>query len=471
MPVMTRIGRVDFDEAEIMVASDYKYPKKISVKDGSSMSYWLDNNTIFKGKPADGNRGWNPVDSLHHHVYDEYAGSFDDLAEVMAYTLAKNMGTRTKTMYDGTKKEVPLVDVAYYDLAMMLDRKETEIRGCVTKNIVPIGSPRNMLIKGATLLEKAFPSVNREMNSIPHYITAVQKYAEQQSQMTGRNVIVDPNLKNDLIINSYFCWKIGNVDNHSSNITYLQQEMPDGSLLLSVSTLIDNGAAWGLNTSQKEQNPKTDYERLTFVEKTIFNAGGVISNNANGNPMAVFNKDPFKHTAFYLYAGSLNGHNKQIGDEKFAYEFDLAANMLSNPEVYDAIYQIEQQFDMDKALSQVAREKYVTYPNLLPETMRGLTEFKSNLLSQVVSNYYCYTAFTSCVGEVDLENPSELYTTFCEQMSALPLQPNVESYMNEFLNIASQNQVEVDPELLATVEFMPKPEQTQNMDTTQGSAQ
>ena len=82
MPVMTRIGRVDYDEAEIMVASDYKYPKKISVKDGSSMSYWLDNNTIFKGKPADGNRGWNPVDSLHHHVYDEYAGSLMTLLKL-----------------------------------------------------------------------------------------------------------------------------------------------------------------------------------------------------------------------------------------------------------------------------------------------------------------------------------------------------------------------------------------------------
>ena len=185
----------------------------------------------------------------------------------------------------------------------------------------------------------------------------------------------------------------------------------------------------------------------------------------------MFTKDPYKHTAFYLNAGSLNGHPKQIGDEKFIYEFDLAANMLSNPEVYDAIYQIEQQFDMDRAIKEVAREKYVTYPSKLPELMRGLTDFKSNLLSQVVSNYYCYTAFTSCVGEVDLQNPSELYTAFSEQMSALPLQPNMESYMAEFLNIATQNQVAVDPEKLATIEFMPKPEQTQNVDPAQGGAQ
>ena len=196
------------------------------------MSYWLDEDTIFKGKPADGNRGWNPVDSLHQHVYDEYAGSFDDLAEVMAYTLSKNMGTRTKTMYDGTKKEVPLVDVAYYDLAMMLDKKETEIRGCVTKNIVPSGSPRNMLIKGVTLLEKAFPSVNREMNSIPHYVKAVQKYAEQQSQMTGRNVIVDPNLNNDLIIltdvnKNYLISLKDEVTNNANNVVVIDHHDSD----------------------------------------------------------------------------------------------------------------------------------------------------------------------------------------------------------------------------------------------------
>ena len=145
--------------------------------------------------------------------------------------------------------------------------------------------------------------------------------------------------------------------------------------------------------------------------------------------------------------------------------------MLGNPEVYDAIYQIEQQFDMDGAIKEVAREKYVTYPKQLPEVMRGLTEFKSNLLSQVVGNYYCYTAFTSCVGEVDLQNPSELYTTFCEQMSALPLQPNMESYSQAFLSIAEQNQVAIDPEKLAGLEFMPKPEQTQEVDPAQGGAQ
>ncbi|MBR4003021.1 MAG: hypothetical protein IKI95_03005 [Clostridia bacterium] len=339
-------------------------------------------------------------------------------------------------------------------------------RGCYSPSIIPEGSPRNQIIKGREILKNVYGSVDRELNSLPHYLSAFQKYAEQQSIATKRNVVIDPNMGNDLIINSYFCWKIGNIDNHNGNMVFIQEEMPDGTLLISCGKLIDNGAAWQLNTTQKKES-----EKYTVTEKTFFTSGGVLAENKNGNQMVVFSHDPYKNTAFYLYAGSLNGHTKQMGGEKFEYEFDLAANMLSNPEVYDAIYQIEQQFDIDRAINELGKEYRLNYPNLVPETMRGLTEFKSNLLSQVVSNYYCYTAFTSCVGEVDLENPSELYTTFCEQMSALPLQPNVESYMNEFLNIASQNQVEVDPELLATVEFMPKPEQTQNMDTTQGSAQ
>ena len=124
-----------------------------------------------------------------------------------------------------------------------------------------------------------------------------------------------------------------------------------------------------------------------------------------------------------------------------------------------------------KVFEEAGKEKYLKYPDMLPETMRGLSDFKSNLLATAVANYYCYAAFTSCVGPVDQENPSELYLSFKEQMGSLPLQPNMESYMNEFLSIAEQNQVAVDPEMLANVEFMPKPEQAQNVDPAQGSAQ
>ena len=460
--------RERFDEPDIRYLTGDKYPKKLPASAGSSMVYQISEREYFKRKPGDGIHGMEPMGifTQHSFVNNEFYGSFDDLGEVMAYTLAKNMGTRAKTMYDGTKKQVPLVDNAEYKLAIYYTTEGVGYRGCSSTSIVPEGSPRNQIIKGRQILNNVYGSVGREFNSLPHYLSAFEKYAEQQSVATKRNVVVDPNMGNDLIINSYFCWKIGNIDNHNGNMVFVQEEMPDGSLLLGCSKLIDNGAAWQLNTTQKK-----DGEKYSVTEKTFFTAGGVLAENENGNPMVVFTKDPYKHTAFYLYAGNLNGHNKQIGDEKFEYEFDLAANMLSNPEVYDAIYQIEQQFDIDRAINELSKEYWLNYPNLVPETMRGLTDFKSNLLASVVADYYCYSTFTSCIGPVDQQNPSGLYLTFKEQMGALPLQPNMESYMNEFLNIATENQVAVDPEMLASVNFMPKPEQTQNADPTEGSAQ
>ena len=81
---------------------------------------------------------------------------------------------------------------------------------------------------------------------------------------------------------------------YNNNYYGTAQVLPNkGNVKILVVPVWFNDSNVFFNTSQKEQNPKTDYERLTFVEKTIFNAGGVISNNANGNPMAVFNNASF----------------------------------------------------------------------------------------------------------------------------------------------------------------------------------
>ena len=465
MPEMCKYRRKEIDEARILVNSDYAYPKKIPAKDGTSSAVWIDKDTVFKRKLQDGNHSLN-FHSTHHHVYDEFEGTFDDLAEVISYRIAKNLGTRQKVMYDGSVKEVPLVDVAEYDLAIYTNKEGVEYRGCTSKNIVPSGSIKNQMIKGCDLFN-ILDSSSKPKNSLTNHIKALSLHRDKMQKFSEAPVVVDPNVEDDLIINSYFCWKIGNSDNHSGNILYVQTEQPDGTLLLSLGSMIDNGSGWELSSPQGS----VDGKALTSLERMFETKNVEISVNQNGNPTAVFNSDPFKHNAFHLDAGNLNGHSKHLGEEKFEYEFDLAANMLSNQNVYDVIYNVETKFDADSVIADLGKEKLLNYPKLLPETIRGLTQFKSNLLSTVVADYFCYTAFSACVESVDQQNPSELYQNFQQEMLQMPLQPNVESYMQAFLNIADQNQVEVNLEGLNNINFLPKNELTQIADPNEGCNQ
>ena len=70
------------------------------------------------------------------------------------------------------------------------------------------------------------------------------------------------------------------------------------------------------------------------------------------------------------------------------------------------------------------------------------SELKASFMTQAMSNYFCYTAFKSCIGEVDEENPSELYTLFQSQMGELPLQESVQGYIDAFKNIAQSQNIE-----------------------------
>ena len=88
-----------------------------------------------------------------------------------------------------------------------------------------------------------------------------------------------------------------------------------------------------------------------------------------------------------------------------------------------------------------------------------------------MADYYCYTAFTNTIGEVNQDNPSETYLTFREEMQKLPLQPSAEAYMEEFLRVAQENQITVDQSQLENLEFLPKLENEQMSVQDDGVAQ
>lgn len=424
------------------------YPKYVPAKDGSSNSFWMNPNQLFKRKLQDGNFTLN-FHSGHHFRYEEQVGSFDDLAEVLSYTIAKNLGTRVKTDNNGNSFEAPVVDCAKYELATFTNAEEQVYRGCVTENIVPNGAH---LIKGSDIL-RGIPEGTRPTNSLPDYLKAVEAFGKRMG------CAVDKNIENDLIINSYFCWKIFNSDNHGSNITFLNQRSPDGGFILTVSPIIDNGSAWELSLPYANQNNPSEGCRYETIKNS---ESCVATTDENGKTTYTFTKEPFvKHTAFSLKAGSLGGHSKEINGEKFEYEYDLAAHALANPEVYSAIYSIESNFNLQGAFKEMGDTYRILWPDHMKDVIAGASQYKTDLISSVMADYYCYTAFTNAVGEVNQEQPSETYLMFREEMQKLPLQPNAESYMEEFLKIAEQNQVAVDQSQLENLEFLPKPENEQ----------
>ena len=109
-----RLRRDEIDEAAIMEEgyskyNRYIYPQKVG-STGSSFIVKISGDTFFKRKLQDGNSG-----SLGR--YEELDGTLDDLAEVMCYTLAKNLGEVPVLDGSGQQIQKPLVGCAEYRLA------------------------------------------------------------------------------------------------------------------------------------------------------------------------------------------------------------------------------------------------------------------------------------------------------------------------------------------------------------------
>ena len=429
---------------------DYSEIKLLRATDGTSNTMYIkDTDEYFKECMQDGNKTpyWQDDQGRHTFLYIEEAGSFDDYAEVLSYYLAKNLGYRQKTDYAGNTQTVPMVNCAEYRLAEYLDIREYTHRGCISKSIAENGET---LLKGVKILEP-FKDPNRPLqkvrNSLANHKAALQIYKETQETITGREVILDPNIENDLLINAYMCYRISNGDNHSSNILYTQKMLPDGRILISVAPMIDNGSAWEMSNGT-----------------CLINHQKIVEKNTDENGNFVLTDSPFKAQAFHLDAGSLNGHSKKIDGKDLSQEFEFAAHALSNPEFYQAIFQIEQNFDLEQAYKELA----INYRSNLPKEVVMVTTADSNLkasfMTQAMSNYFCYTAYKTCIGEVDEENPSELYSLFQSQMGELPLQENIQGYIDAFKNIAQSQNIEVSDEQLSTLNFLPQDDLSQTDD-------
>lgn len=440
------------------------YPKSISVNKGHSSIYQISQDWFFKRKQQDGNYGADSMQtnnrssivqyfhsmgsfdtptpfSQHHFVYNELKGCLEDVAEVFCYTVSKGLGTTKKTDIYGRQYDAPVVDVAEYQLAEYKDKEGILQRGCLSRNI--LGENDN-LIQGDFLLK--FLNEGNIGSNLPNYLRSIQSYADTIG------LAIDPNLQRDLIVNSYFCWKVGNTDNHRNNITFVQTKGPDGTPYIKVSTLIDNGGAYDSSLTYFINNSQISiYERM--FQKEL----GTSQVTTEQAAQTVFTENRFiEHTAFKLGAGDIYGHPKSLGTKPMEYEYDVAAYALANPEIYSSIYQIEQNFNVAEAARSMSKDYGLRWPDFYLEAMNACNGYKTSVISQVMADCFFHTAYTSCIGEVNLEQPNELYVALQQQMRALPLQESVDGYVQEFMKLANQANIPVDQATLETLNFLPE---------------
>lgn len=439
--------REDLDFAKIQMAKDNPldkkgyplYPYLMPSSHGSSFTYKINDNWFFKRKLQDGASPLN-IFSQHHfnQAYNELFGSFDDLGEVIAYFLAKNI------IDPETQK--PIIFIPEYKLATFTDQENITFRGCLSKNICDDKSED--LITMANILKYT----NLTGNSIEEYMTALKKYAS----IKRCNCDFDE-IRRTLILQSYFCWKIANSDNHKQNIIFIQKRLPDNSFNFSCTGLIDNGSAYELSSPYliNSDEPEPRYKKL--LENPEFS-----SLDENGKPKFDFAYYPYMHTAFHLNENTLKDKNTKINNKSFSYEYALASEILDDNKLFKLVYEIDKQCDIQKAVDAIDdiygtensnSQKSVNWPPFLKEFMFETNNVKSKTLAFIVADYYLSVTYNELIGKGNKENPSNLYQSFREKMLTLPLQTSKTDYDAEFLKIAKSLNIQIDEKELKSIKF------------------
>lgn len=452
--------RMDFDYNEIQRDRNNPitpkglllYPLKISAREGSSYTFKMNNDWFFKRKLQDGNHmAMEDIISQHHYgkVYDEKSGSFDDLAEVFCYEIAKNIINRK------TGKQI--IPIAEYKLAKYTDENNYNFLGCASKNVCK--DKNDKLISMSEIMKWASGSGK----SLDVYMSSIKRYCEIKSLKCDME-----STRKGLIKQSYFCWKVANSDNHKNNIMYIISKNKNNELELSLSPLIDNGSAYELTTPYVDEN--SFFKRYSEVKNASF--------YEKQEDIDTFGKVKYDfpyysrtHSAFTLETDKLlfddvklkSTSNDPSEDVSYAYEFALASEMLSDAALFEDIYEVENQFSVNQTIDEINEkygdiktigEKYINWPPYLKDYIKITNTIKSQSLAYAVSYYYLYAAYTQCIAEIiDRNNPQEGFKEFFLQMTNIPLLESKEAYDEVFMEIAKMYGIHIDPEKLANIKF------------------
>ncbi len=406
-----------------------KYPIKISSTEGSSTIIQISDKYFFKRKLQDFSAA-GVVLSLHHDnsSLNELFGSFDDIAEVFCWLFSKHL--------INPKTGEPIFKVAEYTLARYRNEKEQQMNGCLSKNVCE--KPNEKLISLATICK----SYGYKGKKITEYMNAIRKYFN--------NSIYDidfDEIEHDIKLNSSFCWKVGNSDNHKNNITIITTR-ETGRITARVSPMIDNGSAFEFSsahilpgsTKSVIENRLED-DNFSEVDK-------------EGERYFYLKQPPQKNNAIYLDRDSLL-FDSDVDLPYLNYEYPLVSDMLSSERLFDEIYQMECQYknaldlafeDMDKIYGTI------NWPPHTKDFMYALLDYKSRTLSEVMGDYFAFAA-SECIKPKKRQDKNIISAFLREQMSKLPLLASKKEYEMALLALARENGLEVDEEKLSALKF------------------
>ena len=297
----------------------------------------------------------------------------------------------------------------------------------------------------------------KDGNSLYFYMTAIEKYCKM------KKINYDPEqTRKMLITKSYACWKTSNSDNHKNNIYFIVRRNQDGSSSLINNILLDNGSAYELCTPYIQGTRPDQVRFAKYLEDDDFSVTDI-----TGKRVFSFGYYPEMHNAFHLNTNSLLINDWSVNGKSFSYEYCLASEMLSNPDIYFSVYQIEKQFDVENAFLEIdklygSEEKGIgrvlNWPPLLKEYINETNKVKTKTIALILADYYTYVAFSQTIDKVDRNNPSDLYNSFKTIMLNAPLQPSKDNYDELFIAVAEHFNILIDKEKLSKLTFKKEPE-------------
>lgn len=438
-----RKDNYDFDEIQRDRNNPMKddgsllYPLPVSSAQGSSITLQIFKDTFFKGRLQDGEKP-HTILSLHHQKKkdNELYGTFDDLGEVISYHLSK-------TIID-PKTGKAIVKVPEYRFATYENEKGEVLRGCTSKNVCE--NENQQLISIAEIIK-----ITRmpDGKSIDIYMDALEEFVKIRALECDLTAI-----RRAMIKDSFYNWKTSNSDNHKFNVVLIIEKMPNGKSRIYSDWIIDNGSSYELSSVYMNSDGKIRFALLYQDDATS-------RTDENGNRVLDFSHYPYMHAAFHLETNKLLIPDTKIGDITYNYEYCLASEILEDAELFRQVYEIERQFSLDTAISEIdsiygsgkTGEKQINWPPYLKEFMYATNELKSKVLSYVVSDYYLKVAFDATIGKFDSEKYSELFQSFKNDMMQIPLLESKEVYEQVFLAIAEKHGIEIDKTKLKNLKF------------------
>ncbi len=310
---------------------------------------------------------------------EESLGSCEDVAEVFGYYLLsgyKNkLGDKAilmPTVYDFAEYSN---DEFWKFIAEQTDKvvESSRLYGCVSKNCL---ADDETIVQGHLILsELCGPKQcsRSSNNTLSNYEKSFVIMAENLAK-NGQELVIDPICTRYLANVIYWDYLYSNSDRHCRNITFKTRPLGNGKLVITPTSILDNGGGLALQSPNCEKTYTQQLQSIKDNGKVVETIGGV---RTSFDPQLDFfvGKDSFK--------------NPEIAGEydNMSYELQLVMMMSQNRILYEDFKNIANAIDVPAAFQRMCKETRFR-ADFLPEFETIATEvvkYKRKKISRVMA--------------------------------------------------------------------------------------